>query len=138
MTYLEALDILGVYAHPHLWRYRELTADDYHDQTTRDAWRAQVVVMAGGEPEIVVPVVEPLAPVPVRSVRLPALSPPDPWLVLIRSCDHHNPGCCSHPAPFCSRYNRDTNRELCIECLKADDIFPPEEFSHGQNPQGPE
>lgn len=114
MTYLEALEILA--ADPHCWRYRELTADEYPNARTRDAWRAQVIVMAGGPPPA-----RPPAATPVR--RAP---PRDAWLPLIRGCPDYNPGCCAHPAPFCSRYGRDTTRQQCVDCLTADGITPGE------------
>lgn len=59
MTYLEALEILA--DDPHVWRYRELTADEFPSPRTRDAWRDRVVVLAGGE----------LAPKPAAPAHVP-------------------------------------------------------------------
>jgi hypothetical protein len=53
-------------------------------------------------------------------------SEPDPWLPLIRACEYHNPGCCSHPMPFCSLYLRDVTRDDCVACLTAGGISPDE------------
>jgi hypothetical protein len=107
MTYLVALDILA--SDPHCWRYRELTANDFHDPQVRDAWRDRIVSMAGGQPE-------PIAAAPA--------SPPDPWLPLIRACDDHNPGCCTSPAPYCTRFAKNVSRDECIDCLTAAGITP--------------
>src|SRR4051812_931458 len=49
MNYREALDALG--DDPHVWRYRELTDDAFHDPIVRDAWRARIVRMATGQPD---------------------------------------------------------------------------------------
>ena len=46
MTYEEALDILT--HDPHVWRYHQLVAEDFHDPSVRDAWRIRVVHMASG------------------------------------------------------------------------------------------
>jgi hypothetical protein len=53
-----------------------------------------------------------------------AASAPDPWLPLIRDCDYHNPGCCAHPAAFCSLFARDVSREDCVGCLTGRGIVP--------------
>lgn len=47
---------------------------------------------------------------------------PDPWLPLIRACEDHNPGCCSHPSPFCSRFMKDVSRDDCVLCLKEQGV----------------
>lgn len=49
MTYEEALEILA--SDPHVWRYRQLVAEDFHDHEVRDAWRARVIQLATGQPE---------------------------------------------------------------------------------------
>jgi hypothetical protein len=49
MNYRDALDLLA--SDPHVWRYREMTADDYHDPIVRDAWRVRLVREATGKPE---------------------------------------------------------------------------------------
>jgi len=41
----------------------------------------------------------------------------DPWRPLILACPDHNPGCCAHPAAFCSRFLKDVSRDECIACL---------------------
>lgn len=66
---------------------------------------------------------------PANAIASPSRPAPeaDPWLPLIRACPDHNPGCCSHPAAFCSRFTKDVSREQCIECLKADGIGPTNE-----------
>lgn len=48
MTHEQALDALA--DDPHVWRYREMTADDNPNQRQRDAWRARVISMVTGEP----------------------------------------------------------------------------------------
>ena len=47
MTHLDALDALA--DHPHLWRFRQLCADDNPDVEQREGYRALVVRMARGE-----------------------------------------------------------------------------------------
>jgi hypothetical protein len=49
MTHQQALDALR--DDPHIWRYLELTAEDYPDQQMRDAWRARVIRMVSGGTE---------------------------------------------------------------------------------------
>lgn len=46
MTYLEALDALA--HHPHLWRFRQLCAEDNPDPVQRDAYRNHVIQIASG------------------------------------------------------------------------------------------
>jgi hypothetical protein len=53
-----------------------------------------------------------------------AQSPPDPWLAVIRACPDHNPGCCAHPAAYCTRFARDVTHEHCIACLTERGIRP--------------
>lgn len=59
-----------------------------------------------------------------------ALVPPeevqtvDPWLPLILACPDHNPGCCAHPAAFCSRFLKDVSRDECIACLSFQSAPP--------------
>lgn len=43
--------------------------------------------------------------------------PVDLWTARIRACPDYNPGCCSSPAPYCSRFAINPTREKCIECL---------------------
>src|SRR5881628_1348323 len=65
-----------------------------------------------------------LASSPETAPQALAVSQSDPWLPLIRACPDHNPGCCAHPAAFCTRFSGDTTREQCVACLTADGIGP--------------
>lgn len=83
----------------------------------REAYRDFVVRKATGQPE---PIQASLMP-PGAVVESPAA---DHWLAVIRACEYHNPGCCAHPSPFCSLYEKDVSRDQCIECLTSRGITP--------------
>jgi hypothetical protein len=53
MTWPEALESAALADDPHLWRYRQLCADQWPGitQCQRDAYRAQVIELAGGWPD---------------------------------------------------------------------------------------
>lgn len=53
-----------------------------------------------------------------RTLRaVPPVVHGDPWRAKILACEYYNPGCCAHPAPFCTRYSINPTREQCVECL---------------------
>jgi hypothetical protein len=111
-------------------RYRWLCSDANPDAETREGYRALMIRRATGEPD-------PPAPEPIVALaavaQVASQGPPevDPWLVLIRACEYHNPACCSHPAPFCSLYVKNVTREDCIACLDVRGIRPTEEACSG-------
>lgn len=111
MTWEESLEIM-VSRTKHE-RLRWLCGDENPDANSREGYRNLMVRLATGEPA---------APPQSSPMRKES---PDRWLALIRACDDYNPGCCAHPAAFCSRFARNTTREQCIECLTADGITPP-------------
>lgn len=57
----------------------------------------------------------PARPIPLKTI--PPVIHDDPWRLKILACEHYQPGCCSHPAPYCTRFLISPSREQCIECL---------------------
>ncbi len=55
--------------------------------------------------------------VPTKLKAIPPIVNMDPWLMKIRACEHYQPGCCAHPAPYCDRFNINPSRDKCIGCL---------------------
>lgn len=107
MTWQEALEV--VVARTGHDRYRSLCSEDNPCPHGRDAYRALVRAMAAGDHP-------PAATQPPR-----ATTPPDPWAARIRACPDHNPGCCSSPAPYCTRYAINPTRDQCVSCLESSD-----------------
>lgn len=108
MTLEEALN--KVVSRTGVERYRWLCSDENPDHVSRGAYRRLVMSKATGEP---VPQQEYPRQEYQRSVS-------DKWTVKIRACPDYNPGCCSSPAPFCSRFLISPTREKCIECLSQE------------------
>ena len=110
MTLADAIDaVVGSTGHQ---RYRFLCSEANPNARQREAYRRHVLRLATGE--------EAARPAP-RATR-PAPARPEPgvdWSSRIRECPDFHPGCCSSPAPFCSRFNINPTRERCIECLKG-------------------
>ncbi len=54
MTWTDALESLA--SHPHLWRFRQLCAEDNRDTTQRDKYRGLVIRLASGTMPVYPPV----------------------------------------------------------------------------------
>ncbi len=104
MDWSEALEI--IVARTRHERFRWLCSDANPEADQRDGYRATMIEQATGEHAAAAP------------------QPADPWLPLIRACEHHNPGCCAHPAAFCSLFARDVSRDDCVACLTGRGIVP--------------
>jgi hypothetical protein len=123
MTWTESLiEVVKQTGHQ---RYVWLCSDENPDALSRQAYRALMVRKASGEPEPATPAWTPPLTSFGEAARWQA-PPSDPWLPLIRACEYHNPGCCSHPMPFCSLYLRDVTRDDCVACLQGRGISPDE------------
>lgn len=113
MNWEQALDI--VVGRTDARGLRRLCGETNHNERSRDACRRRVIAMANG-------IVE---PGPTQQETWPkAQGPPPPrddWTARIRACPDYHPGCCSRPAPHCSRYEISPAREQCIACLSGQD-----------------
>lgn len=106
MTYAEALDSLA--SHPHAHRFRELVADDYHDQAVRDAWRDQLILMASEPLDAVAALPNP----PVsESIRATQLGFRNCWLSTVDSS-------CGCSGVQCHLLHRIVTLHDCVSCLK--------------------
>ena len=108
MTWTDALEVCLARGRP--GRYRWLCSEANPNARQREAYRRHVLRLATGE--------EAARPAP-RATRPAPVPPAVDWSSRIRECPDFHPGCCSSPAPFCSRFNINPTRERCIECLKG-------------------